>query len=89
MANGWTPERRARQAALIRTWRPWEHSSGPKTQAGKAVVAGNAWKGGTREVLRALAQALVTQREELGHFGVERRGSDAKTGEQTGERFDL
>jgi len=25
MANGWTPERRARQAELIRTWCPWKN----------------------------------------------------------------
>jgi hypothetical protein len=41
MANGWTPERRARQAALIRTWKPWEKSTGPKTEGGKAVVSRN------------------------------------------------
>ena len=29
MGNGWTPERQARQAVLIRTWRPWEQSTGP------------------------------------------------------------
>ena len=33
MANGWSPERQARQAKLIRQWRPWEKSTGPKTQA--------------------------------------------------------
>ena len=42
IANGWTPERRARQAALIRTWRPWEHSTGPRTPEGKAQAAENA-----------------------------------------------
>lgn len=48
MANGWTPERRAKQAALIRTWAPWDKSTGPKTKEGKAAVAQNgvnAWKG--------------------------------------------
>jgi hypothetical protein len=65
MANGWTPERRGRQAALICSWRPWEQSSGPATEAGKAVVASNAWKGGTRQVLRDLSQALGEQREVL------------------------
>lgn len=65
MANGWTLERRARQAERIRAWRPWEQSSGPKTDAGKAVVAHNAWKGGTRQVLRELARALGEQREGL------------------------
>jgi hypothetical protein len=24
MSNGWTPERRPRQAALILDWKPWE-----------------------------------------------------------------
>ena len=65
MANSWTPERRARQAALIRTWRPWKGSTGPKSEAGKAVVAGNAWKGGTRQMLRELARALAARRDAL------------------------
>lgn len=68
MANGWTLERRARQAERIREWQPWEQSSGPKTEAGKAVVARNAWKGGTRQVLRELARALGEQREGLDAF---------------------
>ena len=32
MANGWTPERRARQARAIRRWRPWEHSTALEPQ---------------------------------------------------------
>jgi hypothetical protein len=44
MANGWTAERKARQAQLIRTWRPWERSTGPKTQQGKARSSRNADK---------------------------------------------
>ena len=65
MSNGWTPERRARQAELIRTWRPWEKSTGPRTKAGKARAARNPWKGGVRGVLRDLARALRQQRCEL------------------------
>ena len=68
MANGWTLERRARQAERIREWRPWEQSSGPKTEAGKAAVARNPWKGGTRQVLRDLARALDEQRKGLDGF---------------------
>ena len=65
MSNGWTPERRARQAELIKTWRPWERSTGPTTAAGKEKVARNAWKEGSRPMLRELAQALAAQREVL------------------------
>ena len=58
MANGWTPERRARQAELIRNWKPWEQSSGPKSEAGKAKVAANAWRGGVRQDLRARSKMV-------------------------------
>jgi hypothetical protein len=58
MANGWTPERRARQAARIGNWKPWERSTGPRTAEGKAKVSRNAYKGGTRELLRELGRIL-------------------------------
>jgi hypothetical protein len=58
MANGWTPERQARQAQLIRRWKPWERSTGPTTAKGKARVSRNAYKGGTRALLRELARIL-------------------------------
>ena len=43
---------------MIRTWRPWEHSTGPKSPAGKAVSAGNAFKGGHGARLRELKKAM-------------------------------
>lgn len=46
MARGWTPERRAKQAAMIRAWRPWEQSTGPRSHAGKARAAQNSFKTG-------------------------------------------
>ena len=63
--NGWNSERKARQAALIRHWRPWEQSTGPKTEAGKARVARNAFKGGVRPLLRELGRLLQEQRQAL------------------------
>lgn len=57
----WTPEHRRLRAELIRKWRPWEKSTGPTTPEGKAKVSRNAYKGGTRELLRELARALRSQ----------------------------
>jgi hypothetical protein len=65
MSNGWTPERRARQAELIRSWRPWERSTGPRSAIGKALVARNPWKGGIRALLRKLSCELRKQHEAL------------------------
>ncbi|EQD54524.1 hypothetical protein B2A_05984 [mine drainage metagenome] len=68
MANGWTPSRRARQSELIRQWQPWEKATGPKSAAGKARCARNAWKGGARGVLRELARVLRAQSQRLNEF---------------------
>jgi hypothetical protein len=63
MATDWTPERRAQQAERIRQSRPWEKSTGPRTEAGKARSARNADKGGRwrieRERVRVLARMLA------------------------------
>ena len=68
MANGWTLERRERQAELIKDWRPWEHSTGPRSEAGRAITSRNAWKGNRRGVLRELGRALQEQRQSLGQL---------------------
>jgi len=61
MASPWTAERRQRQAALIPTWRPWQHATGPRTTEGKERSARNAYRGGYRPMLRDLARALREQ----------------------------
>ena len=58
MNSGWTPERRARQAALIRTWKPWEQATGPRTPDGKATASRNAYKGGHWLELRELSRLV-------------------------------
>jgi hypothetical protein len=69
MANGWTPERRAKQAALIREWKPWEQSTGPRSVEGKALTARNGYKGGHWRELRKLSKTvnalLRDQRDQL------------------------
>jgi hypothetical protein len=42
--TAWTPERKARQSALIRTWKPWTRSTGPRTATGKAEASRNRLK---------------------------------------------
>lgn len=54
----WTPAQRARQAAAIQRWRPWEQATGPRTPEGKARVARNADRGGQRQRERTLMQSL-------------------------------
>ncbi len=53
MNNGWTQERRERQSKAIQRWQPWQKATGPKSEAGKAKVARNAFKGGKRPAMRA------------------------------------
>ena len=53
---GWKPERRARQAELIRQWKPWARSTGPQSAAGKATVSRSAFKGGDWRELRDLTR---------------------------------
>jgi hypothetical protein len=57
----WTPERRERMAQMVRTWAPWERSTGPRTQEGKERSSRNAWKGGHRSTLREIARLLREQ----------------------------
>ena len=71
-----TPEHRARQSAAIRQWRPWEHSTGPKSEEGKARVSRNAYKGRTqaartRNLCRKLGDSLARDR-----FGLLRNRRD-------------
>lgn len=54
----WTTERRLRQSELIRTVRPWEKSTGPRSTEGKARSSRNAFEGGVRERLRNLSAQM-------------------------------
>jgi hypothetical protein len=59
MANGWTDQRRAKQAKAIRGWRPWEQSTGPRTADGRARASQNAYRGGHRQAQRQFARLLA------------------------------
>ena len=72
MANGWTPERRAMQTALIHTWKPWERSTGARTAAGKARSSRNADKPESFnrriQAMKLEVKALVSQAKEIRHM---------------------
>ena len=44
----WTQEERLKQSQIIRSWKPWERSTGARTEAGKAASKMNAYKHGGR-----------------------------------------
>ncbi len=74
MCNGWTPERRARQRALIQQWQPWGKSTGPFTDEGKAKASANSLKHGGRskawrEKLKRIHTLLRQQRKALEEIG--------------------
>ncbi len=59
----WTPEERRRQAEAIRRWKPWEKSTGPKTEKGKESAKMNAFKhGGYSRSRLACQRALLMNR---------------------------
>lgn len=58
MARVWTEEQKARQAALIRSWKPWTRSTGARTPEGKAISSRNVLVGNEN---RAKALALAIQ----------------------------
>ena len=65
-----TPEQRARQSQAIWSWQRWKKSTGPKSSAGKALVARNALKLGGRSAdtlaeLEALGELLAQCSERL------------------------
>ena len=60
-----TPEHRKIRAELVRKWKPWEHSTGPKSAEGKAVASRNGYKGGWRDQLQELSKLLREQKDDL------------------------
>lgn len=41
MARTWTNEQKSKQAEIIRIWKPWKKSTGPRSAVGKAISSRN------------------------------------------------
>ena len=68
MPRKWTPEQKARQAELIKLWRPWETTQGPDTPEGKKRSAMRGYKGDPRGTLaeaRKLARVIADDKKFL------------------------
>lgn len=82
MANGWTAARKAQQAKMIRRWKPWTASTGPKSGPGKARSAMNRYRGGVRRLVRKLRSCLREQdrlrRDILGERAREKKRNGAR-----------
>ena len=65
MANGWTPERKAKQSELIQNWQPWNKSTGARTPEGKAISSKNAYKGGSQSLMKVIASVLKDYKQML------------------------
>ena len=64
--NGWTSERRKKQAEAIREWKPWENSTGAKSSAGKENSKMNAFKHGLYGAeIKGLHSLLREQKKQL------------------------
>ena len=67
----WTAKQKKQQAEAIHRWRPWDHSTGPRTAEGKAVSAQNALKHGVRSKVVKDYQRVVRENRKAGLFDVE------------------
>ena len=66
-ARKWTLEQRLKQSKAIRSWRPWERSTGAKTAHGKTISSKNATKTGdsayVRKLIKQMNRILREQKE--------------------------
>ncbi len=67
--NGWTPERRRRQAERCRQNKPWQKSTGPRSDEGKNAAKMNACKHGMYSApIKELERLLRLQKLFLDQF---------------------
>ena len=79
----WTTEARLKQAERIRALCPWKQATGPRTEAGKARSARNAWKGGVRATVarfsRILRETTATTKKVFSSFRRKRVSRPSRT----------
>lgn len=60
-----TKEHREMRARMIHEWKPWEKSTGPKTEGGKKKSAKRGFKGGIRSQQRMMLKLLKQYSQNL------------------------
>ena len=65
MSKGWSEERRKKQAEAIRKHKPWEKSTGPRSDRGKAIASRNALKHGLYSAKSDIIRAILTKNQEF------------------------
>ena len=66
-----TDEHRRASAERARRHRPWTRSTGPTTDAGKAVSRMNRYRGAVRPTLREIARLLREQERQRREIGAD------------------
>mgnify|MGYP006436710035 CR=1 FL=1 len=65
MPRIWTDEEREKQAEVARRHRIWEHSTGPKSNGGKAASSQNALKHGLRSQQGKELEQLLDEQADI------------------------
>lgn len=86
--RAWPPKRRAAQAARIKTQKPWEKSTGPKSPEGRAACKNNAYKRGFRSRdMKELRALLRWQDGIVKKLVAEATGTEWQSREKRGSRL--
>ena len=57
--RNWTENQRKLQSEKIRKWKPWESSTGPRSQIGKNICSRNAFKNSLLQRVKELHKSVI------------------------------
>lgn len=85
--RAWTPEMRAAQAQRCRQSQPWVHSTGPRSQSGKAISSLNGRASSNKRSAKQfdILASLLMEIERLKHENVQLKAKVVESYEVSGE----